>query len=178
MHTHVIIMGVAGCGKTTVAEAIRNRLRFILAEGDEFHPQANINKMSAGHPLNDEDRWPWLRLINTWMQEEEAGGRNTVVSCSALKRVYRDVLKENLDVLFLHLKGSQELLTARMSARKDHFMPASLMDSQFATLEPLQPDENFVEISVDAPVETVVEQAVAAVEKYMRNKEERAKVEA
>lgn len=170
MSIHVVVMGVAGCGKSTVAEAIRDQLGFVMAEGDDFHPKANIDKMSAGIPLTDEDRWPWLRVINTWMVAREALGQNTVVSSSALKRSYRDLLRENVDVFFVHLAGSQELIYSRLAARKDHFMPPSLLASQFADLQPLGPDENGVVVPVDGTIDEVVEQAVAAVKAYQESK--------
>ena len=154
MSIHVVVMGVAGCGKSTVAEAIHERLGYVYAEGDDFHPQANIDKMSAGIPLTDEDRWPWLKVINTWMVAREALDENTVVSSSALKRSYREVLAQNVPTFFVHLTGSQEL------------MPPALLPSQFAILEPLQPDENGVEVSIEGSVEEMVERAVAAVNEY------------
>ena len=162
MSIHVVVMGVAGCGKSTVAEAIHERLGYVYAEGDDFHPQANIDKMSAGIPLTDEDRWPWLKVINTWMVAREALDENTVVSSSALKRSYREVLAQNVPTFFVHLTGSQELIQQRLNERKGHFMPPALLPSQFAILEPLQPDENGVEVSIEGSVEEMVERAVAA----------------
>ncbi len=134
MSIHVVVMGVAGCGKSTVAEAIHERLGYVYAEGDDFHPQANIDKMSAGIPLTDEDRWPWLKVINTWMVAREALDENTVVSSSALKRSYREVLAQNVPTFFVHLTGSQELIQQRLNERKGHFMPPALLPSQFAIL--------------------------------------------
>lgn len=166
MSIHVVVMGVAGSGKSTIAEAIRDRLGYFMAEGDDFHPEANIEKMSHGIPLTDEDRWPWLRVINSWMVAREALNENTVVSSSALKRSYRDVLSENVDVFFLHLSGSQELIQSRLSARKGHFMPPALLPSQFADLEPLQPDENGVAISIEGDMEEMTNRAVEAVRDY------------
>lgn len=166
MNTHIVVMGVAGCGKSTVAEAIRDRLGYEMAEGDAFHPQANIDKMSAGIPLTDEDRWPWLRVINSWMIAQDSIRRDTVVSSSALKRAYRDVLRENVPVCFIHLSGSEELIGERLKARRGHFMPPALLPSQFAILEPLQPDEPGVEISIEGSVEDMVERAVDAVRAY------------
>lgn len=122
MSIHVVVMGVAGCGKSTVAEAIHERLGYVYAEGDDFHPQANIDKMSAGIPLTDEDRWPWLKVINTWMVAREALDENTVVSSSALKRSYREVLAQNVPTFFVHLTGSQELIQQRLNERKGHFI--------------------------------------------------------
>ena len=160
MSIHVVVMGVAGCGKSTVAEAIHERLGYVYAEGDDFHPQANIDKMSAGIPLTDEDRWPWLKVINTWMVAREALDENTVVSSS------REVLAQNVPTFFVHLTGSQELIQQRLNERKGHFMPPALLPSQFAILEPLQPDENGVEVSIEGSVEEMVERAVAAVNEY------------
>lgn len=166
MSIHVVVMGVAGSGKSTIAEAIRDRLGYFMAEGDDFHPQANIEKMSHGTPLTDEDRWPWLRVINSWMVAREALGENTVVSSSALKRAYRDVLRENVDVFFLHLAGSQELIQSRLSARKGHFMPPALLPSQFADLQPLEPDEVGATVSIEGDMETMIDNAITAVREY------------
>ncbi|OTA26860.1 gluconate kinase [Alloscardovia macacae] len=166
MAVHIVVMGVAGCGKSTVVEAIRDELGYTLAEGDDFHPQANIEKMSAGIPLTDEDRWPWLDVINAWMVARESLGENTVVSSSALKRSYRDALTKNLNVFFLHLDGSHELIAQRLAARKGHFMPPELLPSQFAILEPLAPDENGVVVSIEGNVDDVVRRAVDAVRAY------------
>ncbi|OZG62186.1 gluconate kinase [Bifidobacterium lemurum] len=171
MNIHVVVMGVAGCGKSTVAEAIRDRLGFELAEGDDFHPQANIDKMSAGIPLTDEDRWPWLRVINTWMIARDSLDQSTVVSSSALKRAYRDVLRENVPVFFVHLVGTQEMISERLAARKGHFMPPALLPSQFAILEPLQEDEPGIEISIEGSVDDMVERALEAVKEHAAKEE-------
>ena len=139
---HVVVMGVAGAGKTTVAAALAEKLGWTLAEADEFHTQANIDKMTNGVPLTDDDRWPWLRAIRDWMTEQARGGRSTVLTCSALKRSYRRLLAEAEGrVVFAHLEGSPELLAERMSSRSGHFMPTGLLPSQLATLEPLTADE-------------------------------------
>ena len=169
MSIHVVVMGVAGCGKSTVAEAIHERLDYAYAEGDDFHPQANIDKMSAGIPLTDEDRWPWLQVINKWMVAREALGENTVVSSSALKRSYREALSENVPTVFIHLSGTQELIQQRLNERKGHFMPPALLPSQFAILEPLSPDENGVEVSIEGSVDAMVERALDAVNEYARS---------
>lgn len=169
MSIHVVVMGVAGCGKSTVAEAIHERLGYAYAEGDDFHPQANIDKMSAGIPLTDEDRWPWLQVINKWMVAREALGENTVVSSSALKRSYREALSENVPTFFIHLSGTQELIQQRLNERKGHFMPPALLPSQFAILEPLSPDENGVEVSIEGSVDAMVERALDAVNEYARS---------
>ncbi|MDQ4502882.1 gluconokinase [Sinomonas sp. ASV322] len=139
---HIVVMGVAGSGKTTVAAALADRLGWVLAEADEFHPPANIAKMASGVPLTDEDRWPWLRSIRDWMTEQARGGRSTVLTCSALKHTYRELLAEAEGrVVFAHLDGSPELLAERMSGRSGHFMPTTLLPSQLATLEPLTEGE-------------------------------------
>ena len=139
---HVVVMGVSGSGKTTVAAILQDRMGWEFAEADEFHPQANIDKMNNGIPLTDEDRWPWLNTIRDWMTNQEKQGKSTVVTCSALKYSYRDVLRRGTaPVIFMHLDGDRELLASRLAARTDHFMPASLLDSQYATLEELRTDE-------------------------------------
>lgn len=139
MSIHVVVMGVAGCGKSTVAEAIHERLGYAYAEGDDFHPQANIDKMSAGIPLTDEDRWPWLNVINSWMVAREALGENTVVSSSALKRSYREVLAKDVPTFFIHLNGSHELIQQRLSERKGHFMPPRYCQASSPFLSRLLP---------------------------------------
>ncbi|KFI46854.1 gluconokinase [Bifidobacterium bohemicum] len=166
MSFHVVIMGVAGCGKTTVAEAVRDQLGYVMAEGDDFHSQANVDKMSHGIPLTDEDRWPWLASINTWMADHDAKGESTVVSCSALKKSYRDVLRKQINVFFVHLSGSQELIGERLAKRKGHYMPSSLLPSQFADLEPLQDGETGVEVSVNGSPEEVERRVLAGIKQY------------
>ncbi|MEU4672107.1 gluconokinase [Amycolatopsis sp. NPDC023774] len=137
--TVIVVMGVSGSGKTTVGEALAERLGVEYAEADTFHPKANIEKMTAGHALTDADREPWLQAIAHWIaSHQESGG---VVSSSALKRRYRDELRAGGNVWFLHLHGERDVLAERMQTRKGHFMPVSLLDSQLADLEPLQPDE-------------------------------------
>ena len=141
--TIVVVMGVAGSGKTTVAAALARQEGWTLLEGDSFHPPANVAKMSAGIPLTDEDRWPWLRAIAARADELAAAGQSSVVACSALKRAYRDILRGGRpDTVLVYLRGSKDLIGKRMAARKDHFMPPALLDSQFATLEEPGPDEN------------------------------------
>ncbi|GAB2758579.1 gluconokinase [Sinomonas soli] len=136
---HVIAMGVSGCGKSTVGRLLAQELGGEFLDGDDLHPEANVAKMAAGIPLDDADREPWLRLIG----EKMAGASGTmVIGCSALKRAYRDMIRDAApDTAFVHLHGTRELLAARMAARPGHFMPVSLLDSQLATLEPLQEDE-------------------------------------
>ncbi|WP_379068366.1 gluconokinase [Mesorhizobium sp. UC22_110] len=147
----VIVMGVSGCGKSTIAGLVAERLHWDLLEGDELHPKANVEKMSHGIPLDDNDRRPWLEAISRWIDGRIRSGRPALVTCSSLKRSYRDILRGGSEkgvVAFAHLSGSRELLMERMKARKGHFMPASLLDSQLATLEPLQPDETGIVIDI------------------------------
>jgi gluconokinase len=154
----VIVMGVSGSGKTTVAQGIADAMGWQFAEGDDFHPRANVAKMASGTPLTDEDRWPWLRAIRAWIDEQAAAGRSAVVTCSALKRSYREVLGEaQPGVRFCELDAPSGLISDRLSQRKGHYMPPSLLPSQLATLEPLEPDEPGVRVSVaDTPEEIVV----------------------
>ncbi|MFF2620390.1 gluconokinase [Oerskovia jenensis] len=160
---HLVIMGVAGSGKTTVATLLAERTHRPYAEADEFHPQANIAKMSAGTPLTDGDRWPWLRAMRDWLDQQAAEGDSAVVTCSALKRTYRDLLRTaHGRVRFVHLTGSPELLEERMTHRSGHFMPASLLPSQLATLEPLADDEDGITLDVGTPPEELVEQILAS----------------
>ena len=160
---HLVIMGVAGSGKTTLADLLDDRLGRLYAEADEFHPQANIDKMAAGTPLTDEDRWPWLDAIRDWLTEQTRAGRSAIVTCSALKRVYRDVLRQAEGrVRFVHLTAPPTLLEDRMAHREGHFMPTTLLPSQLATLEPLDPDEDGVSVVVDVPPEEVADRALVA----------------
>ena len=139
---HLVVMGVAGAGKSTVAEALSRDLGWIMAEADEFHPESNIAKMNSGTPLEDSDRWPWLRSIRDWMSARARTGASTVLTCSALKAEYRKLLSEAEGrVVFLHLEGDAGLLAERMQGRAGHFMPVTLLPSQLATLEPLTPEE-------------------------------------
>ncbi|WTM18047.1 gluconokinase [Isoptericola halotolerans] len=155
-------MGVAGSGKTTVARLLAERIGVEYAEADQFHSEANIAKMGAGTPLTDEDRAPWLAAIRDWLSAEADAGRPAVVTCSALKRTYRDVLRAARgQVWFLHLDGAPELLAERMTGRSGHFMPTSLLPSQLATLEPLADDEDGLTVDVAAPPEQIVDDVVA-----------------
>ncbi|GAB3886218.1 gluconokinase [Terrabacter terrigena] len=155
----VVVMGVSGSGKTTVGAALAQRLRVPFADADDFHPRANIDKMSAGIPLTDDDRGPWLEIIGNWLASHaDTGG---VVSCSALRRAYRDVLTAAApQAYFIHLHGTPEVIAARVAGRPGHFMPAALVESQFATLEPLQADERGSVLEVDQPVDEVVTQSL------------------
>ena len=143
----LVVMGVSGCGKSTVAGIVAGRLGWDLEEGDGLHPQANVDKMSAGIPLTDEDRWPWLDLVADWIREHTDSATPGVITCSALKRRYRDRLAGD-HVIFVHLAGTKEIIGRRLSARTDHFMPAGLLDSQMAALEPLEPDENALVVDI------------------------------
>lgn len=160
---HVVVMGVAGSGKTVVGEGLRNALEWEFAEGDDFHPEANIEKMRAGEALTDADRKPWLEALRAWTEERDGEGMSTVLACSALRHAYRDILRAaDPDTFFVHLHGDYDLLLARMHDR-DHFMPESLLRSQFDTLEALGPHETGVLIDVAPPPEEVVARALAAI---------------
>ncbi|MFJ5861732.1 gluconokinase [Pseudarthrobacter sp. NPDC092439] len=140
--THLVVMGVAGSGKTTLAAALSQRLGWTCAEADEFHPPRNIDKMRRGIPLEDADRWPWLAEIRDWMTAQGRAGASTVLTCSALKKSYRQLLSEAEGrVVFLHLQGGADLISRRMQDREGHFMPPALLPSQLATLEPLTEEE-------------------------------------
>ena len=143
----LVIMGVSGGGKSTVAGLLAGQLGWDLAEGDDMHPAANIAKMAAGHPLDDADRWPWLARVADWIRVRTAADRPGIVTCSALKRSYRDILR-GPNVVFVYLAGSRELIARRVAARQGHFMPAALLDSQFAALEPPGPDEHAITVDV------------------------------
>jgi gluconokinase len=154
-------MGVSGSGKSTVGAALAQRLRVPFADADDFHPPANIAKMTAGEPLNDDDRYPWLEAIGMWLAEHCEGGG--AMSCSALKRKYRDQLRRHCpNVEFLHLSGTPEVIGRRQASRPGHFMPASLLQSQFATLEPLETDERGIVIDVDQNIDSIVDNYVAS----------------
>ena len=155
----VVVMGVSGSGKTTVGAALAQRLRVPFADADDFHPEANIAKMSAGIPLTDDDRGPWLATIAAWLADHAASGG--VASCSALRRSYREVLAAAApQVFFVHLHGDPEVIATRVAGRPGHFMPAALVESQFATLEPLEPSEHGAVLDVDQPVDDLVTQSL------------------
>lgn len=157
----LVVMGVSGSGKSTVGAALAQRLGVPFEDADDLHPAANIAKMSAGQPLDDHDREPWLERIGEWLATRADGG---VVSCSALKRSYRDHLRRHVPALeFVHLEGSHEVIARRQASRPGHFMPASLLASQFATLEPLEADEHGIVVDVDQSVDAIVEQAVTRI---------------
>jgi gluconokinase len=161
----LVVMGVSGSGKSTIAEHLAARLGWRYVDGDLFHPPANVAKMSAGHPLTDEDRWPWLRAIAAEIDRLAAAGTRAVVACSALKRAYRDILAHGRDdVRIVFLDGTKDLIAKRLAARKGHFMPPGLLDSQFKTLEPPQPSEQPITVSIDASVDGIVNDIVRQLE--------------
>ena len=162
MKTIAIVMGVSGSGKTTVAVMLADALGVTFLEGDELHPRSNVEKMRSGTPLTDEDRWPWLRAIAARIDEWRTAGKAGVVTCSALKRAYRDILiGDRPEVRLVYLKGSHRLIHDRMAARHEHFMPVGLLDSQFRTLEEPGPDENAFVVSIEAPPREMIETIVA-----------------
>ena len=155
----IVVMGVSGSGKSTVGAALAQRLRVPFADADDFHPPANIAKMMAGQPLDDDDRHPWLETIGQWLAEHADGG---VMSCSALKRKYRDQLRtHDPHVMFLYLAGTPEVIGRRQASRPGHFMPASLLRSQFDTLEALTPDEFGITIDVDQDIDSIVDEYIS-----------------
>ena len=149
----LVVMGVSGSGKSTVAGVLAGRLGWDLAEGDDLHPEANVAKMAAGAPLDDADRRPWLDRVAGWIREHTEAGRPGIITCSALKRCYRDLLGGgDRCVEFVYLRGSHDQIAHRLAARHEHFMPASLLDSQLGTLEPVGEDENAITVDVgDSP---------------------------
>ena len=158
----MILAGVSGSGKTTVGSLLAGRLGWPYAEGDSFHPPANIAKMTAGIPLTDADRWPWLAAIRAWIDARIAAGGSGVVACSALKRSYRDYLREgrpDVRLVFLDVSHDQDL--ARLRARRGHFFPPRLLDSQFADLEPPHPDEDALVLTASASPDELVRQIIS-----------------
>lgn len=154
-----VVMGVAGCGKSTIGEGVAARLGGVYLEGDSLHPPANIEKMSAGTPLTDDDRWPWLAQIGQSMREADG---IVIAGCSALKRAYRDYIIDQAGepVTFLYLDGSRDLIAKRMGAREGHFMPLDLLDSQFATLEVPSAEENAISVDIDKPSGMIIDAIV------------------
>jgi gluconokinase len=154
-----VVMGVSGCGKSTVGQALATANGVGFVEGDQFHPEANVAKMSAGVALNDDDRAEWLQTLQAQIRAARERGEGLVISCSALKRRYRDLLREGDPALqFAHLNGPTELIAARMQARVGHYMPTSLLDSQFRDLEPLQADEAGITLDIRVPPDDLVTQ--------------------
>ena len=161
----LIVMGVSGSGKSTIADHLAARLGWRYEDGDRFHPPSNVAKMSAGQPLTDEDRWPWLQAIADEIERACKAGQRLVIACSALKRSYRDILVHGrIDIRIVFLNGPQELIADRLAARKGHFMPPGLLASQFKTLEPPQPNERPVTVSIDASVEAIVDEIIRQLE--------------
>ncbi|WP_377298261.1 gluconokinase [Rhizobium sp. SGZ-381] len=156
----LVLMGVAGSGKSSVGEALAGKIGARYFDGDDLHPKANIEKMSRGEALNDDDRWPWLTLVGEALAK--ADGR-LIIGCSALKRIYRDHIRAKAEgpVIFVHLSGSRAVISARMGARTDHFMPTTLLDSQFAALEPPAADEHAITVDIDQSLDGVVAQIAA-----------------
>ena len=156
----LVLMGVSGSGKSTVAGPLAGRLGWDLEEGDDLHPPANVAKMAAGHPLTDDDRWPWLAKVAECISPHTSAGRPGVITCSALERKYRDVLRGE-HVIFVYLSGTHDEIAARLATRHGHFMPASLLDSQFAALEPPGPDERSITIDINASSSVEADQIVS-----------------
>jgi gluconokinase len=158
----IVVMGVSGAGKSTVGKLIAAHLVCPFRDADSFHPQANIEKMSRGEPLTDDDRWPWLQAIAAWIAEHRAADATCVVTCSALKRVYRDIVtaRQSVDVQLIYLKGDFDLIAARLAARKGHFMPPALLKSQFDALEEPGADEHAIMVPIDAPPEEIARRVV------------------
>lgn len=160
---HVVVMGVAGTGKTTIGRAVAEQLGGVFVEGDEYHPRANIDKMASGTPLDDDDRRPWLEVLAERIRELDARGETSVTGCSALRRIYRDWLRQgHPDLFFLHLHTDYDTLLERMEKR-DHFMPPSLLQSQFDTLEMLEEDEAGAVVDVRQTVDEVIDASIVAV---------------
>lgn len=161
MTVTLVVMGVSGVGKSSVAAELVTRTGWEFAEGDDLHPEGNRRTMASGHPLDDADRRPWLRRVAAWIGDQEAAGRNGVITCSALKRSYRDLLRTgHPSVRFVHLLAPPGLVAERVRSRRGHYMPPSLLDSQLATLEPLEPDEPGIAVDVVGDPATVAERVL------------------
>ena len=158
-----VVMGVSGCGKSTIGQQLADACAYAFVEGDDFHPTANVDKMSAGQPLDDEDRRDWLRALRDRIRDARDHGLGLVVSCSALKRSYRDLLREADPALrFVHLDGPRALIAERLSARRNHYMPPQLLDSQLATLEPLGGEEHGLRVDIRASPAQLVASILAS----------------
>ena len=159
----LILMGVSGCGKTTVAQILAERLHWAFEEGDALHPAANVAKMAAGHPLDDADRAPWLAKVADWVDARLDAGQSGVITCSALKHAYRALIdRRGARVEFVYLHGSRELIASRLAGRHGHFMPSTLLDSQFATLEEPDPEEPAIRVEIGGSPESVADDVMAA----------------
>lgn len=166
----IVVMGVSGCGKSTVGFDLADALGATFIDGDNLHPLANKEKMASGHPLNDEDRRPWLDAISEVLATRDDQGMSPIVACSALKRVYRDRLRAKApDAVFVHLDGSREILQSRLGPRRHEYMPASLLDSQLATLEPLGDDEAGVVVDIAPPPLEVTANTLEALHALVRS---------
>lgn len=159
---HLVVMGVTGCGKSTTGNLLAKKLNAIFLDGDDLHPDSNIEKMRAGIPLNDQDRWPWLIRVGT----ELASHPNCVIACSALKYEYRNLIRESCsDAIFIHLNGNRETLQSRLQSRSDHFMPVSLLNSQLETLEELRSNETGISINIENSPDQIVDMAIRYISK-------------
>lgn len=153
----LVLMGVSGCGKTTVGTMLAERLGWAYEEGDSLHPKANVEKMASGHPLNDDDRWPWLERVAAWAEQRLEAHENGVITCSALKRSYRDLINRGRSgIVFVYLQGDKQLIAERLAARHGHFMPPSLLDSQFADLEEPGEDEPSLRVHIGETPDVIV----------------------
>lgn len=171
MSGQFVVMGVSGCGKTSVASMLASRTGGLFLDADDFHPRKNTTKMAAGIPLTDEDRWPWLDTLNGELKSEAPSGQSVFLACSALRQAYRDRLAAGLPALqFIYLKGSKELIRARLQSRKNHFMPPALLESQFATLE--EPQDALVADIEDA-IPVLVDKLVARIGAQAKHQEHR-----
>jgi carbohydrate kinase (thermoresistant glucokinase family) len=167
----IAVMGVSGAGKTTIAKALAERLGAVFQEGDDLHPPENVAKMKSGVPLNDADRWPWLQQVAAWVDVQRAAGRAGVVTCSLLKRAYRQiVIGDRPDVWLLYLHGEKSLIAEHMSHRHGHFMPPGLLDSQFDALEEPAPEEHAIVVEISNSIEKVVDQATKAIKRAISAK--------
>jgi gluconokinase len=156
----LVLMGVSGCGKSTVGAILASRLGWPFEDGDALQPQSNVEKMKAGHQLTDVDRWPWLEMVAKWIETRLDRGENGLIACSALKRSYRDILnRRGSGVVFVFLAGSKEMIASRLVARHGHFMPPSMLDSQFADLEEPSSDEPAIRVDV-GPTPDVIAQGI------------------
>lgn len=163
-HYNIVVMGVCGCGKSTVGAMLANNLGASFIDGDDLHPRANIEKMQSGTPLNDEDRKPWLERISDVFFSISRRERSCVIACSALKKKYRDEIRKSGKIIFIHLYGDKDLIMQRMSKRSGHYMKENMIDSQFATLEFPKDEEFVINISIDAPIGDIVENALNQLE--------------